>query len=200
MILQKDAATLRFGKLLLFLHCGTCQICKWRMIRNYIQTSKYVRSILKPSVLSCPSQVYALRDTLLAAVKAAWDGQQWSIRSTEAAVLYQDLTTPRRRLGIPTKKLMQQPQILKIWVSSEKVTQKHVKIGDSVPKLSCSFFLANTEESDMRAMLLNSWTNAEVGRDWLHLAQDSWYVGWQFLLNLGLTSTSCIQFLGSNEK
>ena len=24
----------------------------------------------------------------------------------------QDLTTPRRRLGIPTKKLMQQPQIL----------------------------------------------------------------------------------------
>lgn len=36
--------------------------------------------------------------------------------------------------------------------------------------------------SEMRAMLLNS----EVGTDRMHLAQDSWYVGWQFILSQSL--------------
>lgn len=47
-ILQKDATILRFAALLLFLQSWTCHICTSRIIRNYIPTSEYVGSILRP--------------------------------------------------------------------------------------------------------------------------------------------------------
>lgn len=190
-ILQKDAATLRFATLLLFLHSWTCHICS-RIIRNYIPTSEYVGSILRPSVLSCPSQVYALRDTLLAAVKAAWDGQRWWIRSAAAAVLFQPndlcgasvhvhhililclITTTKRSCS----KTGPHHTETTIGYSNKEVDATASDIKDlSSEKLAD--FCKDEGISDMRAMLLNS----EVCIDRMHLAQDSWYVGWQFILS-----------------